>query len=333
MKKAILALMLVIAAIQAQAQQDTQVSQYIFNGLYYNPAYAGYKEDLYIQSYFRSQWVGITGAPKSFAVSADGACKDGSVGLGMMLTNDQIGAQSVMTGYLSYAYRIQMGDDEDSHLAFGIAGGMMQLGIDGSKLYAVQAGDQAIPVASQTRIIPDANFGIFYSREKYFMGISATNLLARYMPDNSGTNVLVPIPQPHFYLTGGLLIPMNDDAVFKPVFLLKDDIKGPTTVDLDAIFLLNERVSFGGFYRSSVKIYQKNNLQNNLPDQNAFGAMAEFFVTPSIRIGYSYDQALNSLATYSYGSHELSVGFYLDSRQSKHGNVNGNYGESRCYKF
>lgn len=328
MKKGIFLILLIMMALNVRAQQDTQVSQYIFNGIYINPAYSGYKGDIFIQSYFRSQWVGVNGAPKSFAIAADGSFKDGSVGLGVILTNDQIGAQSITTGYVNYAYRMRVGEDENSRLAFGLSGGIVQMGIDGSKLNPLQPGDPSVPVASQSRLIPDANFGVYYANEKYFAGISATNILATFI-DNNAQNYLVPVPQPHFYLTAGTLIPVNDEIAVKPVFLIKDDFKGPTTLDLDGFIIMNERLSFGAFYRSSIKLYQKNNLQNDLPKKNSFGAIAEFFVTPNVRIGYSYDQSLNALGNYNYGSHELSIGFYITK-----GRYNRNNDPSRrCFRF
>ncbi|WCT11847.1 type IX secretion system membrane protein PorP/SprF [Mucilaginibacter jinjuensis] len=332
MKKTILLIGFMLAAFCVKAQQDTQVSQYVFNGLYINPAYAGYKDDLFIQSYYRSQWVGVTGAPKSFAVAGDGSFANGSVGLGVIITSDQIGAQSVVTGYLNYAYRIRLGENENSKLAFGLAAGMMQLGIDGSKLNAVTPGDQAVPVGSQSRLTPDANFGIYYSNENYFAGISATNILGHFILQKTESNILVPIPQPHFYLTAGALISMNDQMKFKPVILLKDDVKGPTSLDIDGFVLMNERLSIGAFYRTSVKLYQKNNLQSDLPSQNAFGGIVEFFATPNLRIGYSYDHALNALSNYNYGSHEISIGLYLDKGSSSTSKYSGSDG-SRCYKF
>lgn len=329
MKKLVLIGAIILTTLGARAQQDTQVSQYIFNGIYINPAYTGYKEDIFIHSYYRSQWVGINGAPQSFSLAADGALTNKNVGLGLILNSDRVGAQSNFSGYVNYAYRIRLGEDETSQLSFGIAGGITQLGIDGNKLNAIQSNDQAIPVASQNTVLPDANFGIYYANSRYFLGLSGTNLLARFIKNDNSDNLLAPIPQPHIYLTGGALFSLGDatDMKFKPIFLLKDDIKGPTTIDLDGFFLLNERMSVGAFYRSSIKLYNKSNLQNNLTKQNAFGGLVEFFATPSIRIGYSYDHSLSGLGLYNYGSHELSIGFYLNSA----GNGNG-FG-ARCYKF
>ncbi len=319
---------MILFAMKALAQQDTQMSQHIFNGIFINPAYTGYKDDIYVQSYFRSQWVGVAGAPESFSIAADGAIPDTHVGLGAMVTSDRIGAQSSLSGYVNYSYMIPVGYDETSHLSFGLAAGIEQLGIDGTKLNAIQTGDSSIPTTSQSTTLPDANVGIFYSTSTNFVGLSATNLVARFIKNTNSSNMLVPVPQPHIYLTAGTLLDLNEDTKIKPVFLIKDDFKGPTTLDLDASIIFSSGLSFGGFYRSSIKLYPKKNLQSDYPLQNAFGAIVEFFVTPSMRIGYSYDHDLNALGTYNYGSHELSIGFYLNNNSSR-----SNRPELRCYKF
>lgn len=326
MKKAILLIVAITGSWCAKAQQDSQFTQYVFNGIHINPAYAGYKEDLYVQSFYRAQWEGIKGAPRSFSVAADGAVKDGNVGLGLILSNDQIGAQSYLTAYANYAYRIRVGYDESSRLSFGLAAGIMQLGIDANKLESIQSGDEYIAISSQTKTFPDARFGAYYSNEKYFAGFSVTNMLARYAARNQ-SNLLVPVPQPHFYFTAGAQFPLSDEVMLKPVILLKDDTKGPTSLDLNAFFLLKEKVWLGAFYRTSVGIYQKEHLQDDLTKRNAMGMMVELFATSNIRVGYSYDYALNKLRNYNYGSHELSVGFYLHPMNLRR------MRQLRCYDF
>src|ERR1700744_134381 len=102
MKKLVLFFGLIVCFAKAMAQQDAQFSQYIFNGLYINPAYAGYKEDLYVNSFFRSQWTGLDGAPTTFSIAMDGAVNDGKVGLGLMIQRDQIGAQNNIAAYGNY---------------------------------------------------------------------------------------------------------------------------------------------------------------------------------------------------------------------------------------
>lgn len=311
----------------ANAQQEGQYTQYIFNGIHINPAYAGYKENVYIQSFYRAQWQGITGAPKTLSAAVDGATADGKIGLGLSITNDQIGAQSYLSAYGSYAYKLKLGYYENSVLSFGISAGLMQLGLDGNKLQGIDQTDGAIPTASQTRILPDARFGVYYANENFFVGASATNVLARYAARKNINSLLVPVPQPHLYFSTGALFRVSDNITLKPIVLLKDDIKGPTSLDINGFVLLNERIWLGTFYRTSVTLYDKPNLQNNLPKASATGLILEVFATKNLRIGYSFDYTLNKLQNYNSGSHEISAGIYLDRKATRR---NGQLG---CYDF
>ncbi|MFA4868382.1 MAG: type IX secretion system membrane protein PorP/SprF [Pedobacter sp.] len=324
--KKILSLLFILGLIfSVKAQQDSQFTQYLFNGMHINPAYAGYKEDIYVQSFYRSQWAGVKAAPKSFSLAADGAFNDGNVGLGLMVSNDQLGAQTYLTAYANYAYRIRI--DEGSQLAFGIGAGMMQLGLDGNKLEGYRPGDALIPLGSQSNIVPDARFGVYYANKKYFAGFSATNMLAKYMAKKNTEDLMVPVPQPHFYFTAGALLHLNEDVKLKPVMLFKDDTKGPSSLDINTFLLLKETIWIGGFYRSSFDLYKKDYQKSTLSKQNAIGAILEVFATENVRIGYSYDYSLNKLRDYNYGSHEISVGFYINRNNSSRDR------QLRCYKF
>lgn len=325
-KKLLLLHIALLVCLKVKAQQDLQLSQYLVNAMYINPAYTGYKEETYLQSYFRSQWIGMEGAPTSYGLSIDASLNDGKVGLGFMLSNDKIGAQSNLSAYFNYSYRITFGRNEQAKLAFGLAAGMMQLGIDGSKLNPINDGDQVIPVGYDNSIIPDANIGIYFNDDKHFLSLSLTNMLANIA---NNKNLIVPIPQPHFFLSGGKLISLSrfNDIKLKPIFLLKEDFKGPSTLDLDLFLLINQRFSLGGFYRSSLKLFPKNHLQNNLNNQNSFGLITEYFINPSLVVGYSYDQSLSKVSNSNFGSHELSIGIYFQNKKSDKKYIN------RCYKF
>lgn len=328
MKRLFFTALLTAAVLSSSAQQDSQYTQYVFNTIHLNPAYAGYKQDVYVQSFFRSQWVGVKGAPVSFSIAADGAVNDGNVGLGVIIANDKIGAQTNLSGYANYAYKIQMGYDEQSNLSFGIAAGLMQLGLDGTRLGGIDPNDELIPVNNETRTFPDARFGAYYANSKFFVGLSATNIIAAWASRRgSNSNLLVPVPQPHLYLNAGMLIPLGYGLDFKPVILLKDDTKGPTSLDVNAFFLLNEKVWIGGFYRTSVPLYNKKALENGLTKKSALGMMFELFVSNNFKVGYSYDYALNKLRDYNYGSHEISAGFYINRKIGKRDR------QLRCYDF
>ncbi|WP_293304834.1 PorP/SprF family type IX secretion system membrane protein [Pedobacter sp. UBA5917] len=299
------------------AQQDAQFGQYLFNGLHINPAYAGYKEELYLQAFARAQWIGVRGAPQTLSISADEAIKDESIGLGLIIGKDKIGAQRSLIATGNLAYRIKLDRTETNVLAFGIGLGVKQLGLDGNLLDPHDLGDNRIPTGNVSQITPEFRAGIFYSNEKYFAGFSATNLIARSIAILSDYNTLSITPQTHLYLTAGMLLPINDYILFRPTFLLKDDIRGPTSLDLNTFFLFNERFWIGSAYRSSVKLYPKNNLQKNLPNASTVGIITEYFTKSNLRIGYGYDFTLNKLQRYDYGSHEISLGYYFTTKKSR----------------
>jgi type IX secretion system PorP/SprF family membrane protein len=306
---------LTLSFVAAHAQQDAQFSQYIFNGLYINPAYAGYKSDFYVNSFFRSQWTGLNGAPQTISIAADGAVANDHVGLGVMFHNDRLGAQSNTAFYGNYAYRIQIGQDESSRLAFGVGFGFVQSGINGNKLNPVQAGDNFIPTTNQSSILPDGRLGILYTNNDFFAGVSVDNLLAQFIKSDATNASLIPVPKPHQYLTIGALFQVADDVKLKPSILIKDAPGVPTSMDINAFFLMSERLWLGGTYRTAIDIYSKPNLQKGMTKSSAFVAMAEFYVNDNFRIGYAFDYAMNKLGAYGYGSHELSVSFRLKANQ------------------
>lgn len=299
------------------AQQDAQFGQYVFNGMYINPAYTGYKEELYMQAFVRSQWTGVKGAPQTLSVSADEAINNESLGIGAIFTKDKIGAQNSLKASANLAYRIKLDRTETNILAFGLGAGIIQTGIDGTLLDPIELGDNRIPTGSVSQISPNIRAGVHYSNEKFFIGFSADNLLSRSLSVFNDYEALNFKVQPHFYLTAGVAFQVNQDFVFKPTFLIKDDLNGPTSLDLNAFMLMKERFWLGAVYRTSVKLYPKQNLQNTLRQRAALGLIAELFVRDNLRIGYGYDYSLNKLGNYDYGSHEISVGYYLVTKKSR----------------
>ncbi|MCX2453858.1 type IX secretion system membrane protein PorP/SprF [Pedobacter sp. PLR] len=309
----IIAGLLTLGAGRASAQQDAQYSQYMFNGIYINPAYAGYKEQLNLHSFYRSQWTGITGAPKSMSLAVDAIANDGNVGLALQIASDKIGAQSTLSAYANYAYRLRLNTDETSRLSLGIGLGFVQLGIDGSKLNPNDFEEEQ-PIGMQTKVIPDARVGIYYSDNKFYAGFSADNLIAQASKVQMDGFILQ--TKPHYYLTAGMLIPLSMEVQLKPSFLLKDDRGGPTSLDVNAFVLLSEKVWLGGSYRTGVKLYDKSYLQKDLSNRNSMVAAMELFPVSNLRIGYAYDVAVGALRGYSGSTHEISIGYYFKRKNT-----------------
>jgi type IX secretion system PorP/SprF family membrane protein len=324
MKKLIFLLLFTACITNANAQQDAQFSQYIFNGLYINPAYAGYKQDMYVHSFYRSQWTGLDGAPQTFSLAGDVAVHDSKVGLGVLITRDEIGAQDNTAFYGNYSYHIQMGDKETSKLALGLGLGFIQAGLNGSKLHATEAGDLNVPTTYQGALLPDARLGAMFTSERFFAGISVDNLLSNYVHTATGDkSLIIVVPKPHYYLTFGGLLNANGDTKYKPSIMFKDSPGSPTSVDFNNFVLFDDKIWIGGTYRTALNLYPKNNLQSGLQKSSALVAMAEFFVNENFRIGYAFDYSMSTIGSVGYGSHELSIGITFKSYH--------NYNYNRCY--
>lgn len=314
MKRFLIIIIGLLSTRALYAQQDAQQSQYMFNGIYINPAYAGYKENLNFHSYFRSQWTGIEGAPKSMSLAVDAIANNGNVGLALQISNDRLGAQTNLSAYANYAYRLRMNNEGTSRLAFGLGIGAMQLGINGALLNPNDP-EPNLVTGMQSTIVPDGRLGVFYSDDKYYAGLSADNLISQFI--NVRNRGYIAQPKPHYYLTGGALFPLSEDVLIKPSILLKDDAGGPTSLDLNAFIMFGQRLWVGGSYRTGVKLYQKSYLQTDLSNLNSFVVAMELFPLENLRVGYAYDISVGPLKGYSGGSHEISIGFYIKTQKTR----------------
>lgn len=313
MKKLSILITTIFCSLFARAQQEAQYSQYVFNSMVINPAYAGYKETLNVSMLNRDQWTGLDGAPKTQSLIVDGAFFDNRVGLGLSVINDKIGLQHQSSAFINYSYRLPVGSD-DSRLALGLAAGVSQ--------YTLNANDAVIDDTSDpnfagksTYFAPDAKFGVFYSSEKFFAGASVTNLLANAIDyRNSGQGAIYKQGR-HYFLSAGGLFDINSSIRFKPSFLIKEDTKSPTSLDVNSFFLIKDAVWLGASYRTNVNLWKKPGLNTSAFNQNSLVGAVELFFARNIRVGYAYDYALSALGDYSNGTHEISLGFILNANR------------------
>ncbi|WP_239022837.1 PorP/SprF family type IX secretion system membrane protein [Pontibacter mangrovi] len=298
----LLVLVGIVLAPAAFAQQAPQYSQYIFNELVVNPAYAGSKEILTINGTYRTQWTGLEGAPTSQTFSVDGPTGNRSLGWGLHLVNDEIGAQSQTAVYGALSTRIRLNRYAD--LALGVAAGASQYVLDGTKLNpGTEMPDQAIPEGRVSQVLPDLKIGAFFNTERYYAGLSIANLIPF---KDSKTDIAT--PRRHYFLSSGYVFDINRNVRLKPSILIKEDFRSPTAVDVNAFVLLYNRLWLGASYRTAVPMFT-NQQMKQLDKRNAIALIAQVYATKKLRIGYSYDISLNKLRDYS--SHEVSVGYYF----------------------
>ena len=281
------------------AQQDPQFSQYMFNGLFLNPAYAGSKGYTSLSTSFRSQWTGLPGAPVTQTVAIDGNLNP-KLGGGFTVSHDRLGAQRFTEVAASAAVRINL--SRKTRLAMGISVGATQQVLDGTMLTPAERDDQAIPMGIERVLRPNAKVGAYLFSNLFYAGASVSNIM--FFKEGLPTD-----PIPHLFLTAGGILDFGPNLKFKPSFLLKEDFKGPSALDLNAFVLFNEQFWLGASYRTTLHLFNDDTYARNTRLGNALAGMAEFYASPRLRFGYSYDFSLSSMQMYS--SHEISVGYFF----------------------
>lgn len=297
-----------------KAQQNIQFSQYIFNTLSVNPAYAGYKEEWFAQMALRNQWVGLDGAPKTGQLSIDGILDPQTKkhGVGLQMTADHLGSQSAASVAFNYALRLQMDDADTRRLSFGLGIGLAQYRIDGNILTTVDPDDNAVPTGNSSNVVPDFRAGLYYTTPDWYVGLSVLDLLSgsstleSYQSSNTYSDYIVRTR--HLYFVAGSLLNMDDGWKLKPSLMIREDFKGPTNADVNVMAILNDRVWLGAGYRTSLKIFKKEYQQTAVSSQAAIIGIAQFYVNERFRIGYSYDYATSKLSGSQSGTHELTIG-------------------------
>lgn len=306
-------ILLMTCTYYAAAQQDAQYSQYMFNSLVINPAYAGYKEVISVDALTRIQWVGVEGAPQTKSIVIDGSFFNDKVGLGISIVKDKIGLQSQSSAYVNYAYRLQVGDG--ARLAFGLGLGMGQYTLDGTQANTDDPNDPNFTYGKASYKVPDARFGVHYSTDKLYAGISATNLFSDIYKYNSVSQNTIAKQGRHFFLTAGYLFDINDYLKFKPSFLIKEDTKGPTNLDINNFVLLGEKVWLGVSYRTSVNLLKKKGVNGSVKSPDAIVGIVEFYAGQGFRVGYAYDYSVSALNGYDQGSHEITIGYIFGPKR------------------
>ncbi|WP_079716984.1 PorP/SprF family type IX secretion system membrane protein [Parapedobacter luteus] len=310
-----------------RSQQNIQFTQYIFNSMSINPAYAGYKEEWFGQLGMRSQWVGLDGAPQTALLSVDGLL-DGlgykRHGLGLQLSADGLGPQSANSAYVNYAFRLRLNDEDTQRLSFGLGAGVTQYSLDGTLLDPVSSGDPVVPPNRISNFIPDIRFGVYYYNPRWYAGISVMDLLSGdqsnniFRWDNTTTDNIR--RRRHIYFMGGALLNLGGGTRLRPSLLLKEDFKGPTSLDLNAMFVFGDRFWIGGGWRTGVTVFKKDYERftgNALNRRNSVSAITQLYATPTLRIGYSYDHILSQLSSVQNGSHEVTLGITFGRRDQR----------------
>ncbi|MDD4640927.1 MAG: type IX secretion system membrane protein PorP/SprF [Bacteroidales bacterium] len=320
-----LGLLMTCLSFVGMAQQDIQFTQYFFNSLSVNPAYAGYKENWYLQATHRIQWHNLDGSPLTTQISADGILDDitKKTAIGLQITADKLGAQSTTSGYFNYSFRLPLDWNGSKRLCFGLAAGISQYGLDGSVLDP-NYDDPALYDDQQYSYVPDFRFGVYYYTPKWYIGASLINLLSGTQSNtifNWGLDLEENIPRKiHMYLISGFLANLSPEWKLRPGILFKTDFRGPECLDLNVMAIYENRFWFGLSYRTAIpELSMSMNLNNNnkLQKTNALSALVRFDLLSNLYVGYSYDIMINGMSGSQDGTHELTIGLLIQKKYQR----------------
>ncbi|WGH75581.1 type IX secretion system membrane protein PorP/SprF [Tenacibaculum tangerinum] len=269
-----------------QAQQDPQYTQYMYNTMNVNPAYAGSRGHTVITALGRMQWVGFEGAPNTQNLTYDTPLGYSGLGLGINLMNDEIGPSSEIYLDANVSYTIQTG--YEGNLAFGLRLGGRLLNIDWSK--GTSKDDEIGFQDNINRFLPTVGAGIFYYQPKWYVGLSVPNIL-RMEHYDAETPGEVAVERMHFFLISGYVFDINEDLKFKPAVLVKGVSGAPVSLDVSGNLLFNEKFRVGASWRWD----------------DSISALLGFQVNDSFLIGYSYDLTTSNYNVTNSGTHEIML--------------------------
>ena len=294
--RALLTLLGLVFLVNAIGQHSPLTSQYLFNGLVINPAYAGSRDAMAINLTHRQQWVGFEGAPVTQTLSIHSPVAKRKIGMGLMILNDRIGVSQQTGVFTSYAYRIRTAKGKFS---LGLGAGATLLRANWTDVALQQANDQVFSADTQHGLRPNFSAGTYYYTKTWFFGASLPFvLLHQYNPEASGYVLREAELDAQPMLTGGALFVLTRSMKLKPSTLLRYRPESGLQMDLSANLILQDKVWFGASYRSG----------------DAVSGSINVLPTAQWRLGYAYDLGVSALRTYHHGIHELMVQYEFGYR-------------------
>ncbi|WBX77397.1 type IX secretion system membrane protein PorP/SprF [Tenacibaculum ovolyticum] len=291
----IVLILCVISGINAQ--QDPQYTQYMYNTMSVNPAYAGSNGHSIINLLGRTQWVGLDGAPNTQTLSYDTPLGYSGVGLGINLTNDRIGPANEIFLDINGSYTIRTSDE--GNLAFGLKLGGRHLNVDWNKGRVRNRDDKKLE-GNINKFLPTVGAGMYYYTSKWYLGAAIPNLIStdHYEDSNNGGDVAE--ERLHLFLIGGYVFDLNESIKFKPAVLAKVVNGAPLSIDVSANFLFNEKFTAGLAWRWD----------------DSISALLGFQASKNLNIGFAYDLTTSNYSNYNSGTYELMLRYEMFKEQT-----------------
>lgn len=291
-------LLSLLSTTGVQAQFEPQFTQYMFNEMFINPAYAGSREHMAMTALYRNQWVGMEGAPKTQTFSAHTPLRNEKIGVGLNILHEEIGVTQDFSVFGSYAYRIPM---QKGFFSMAVSGGIIHHQEQLLEVRTQDQGDYSF-LGTPKLTVPNVGFGTYFSNRNFYVGLSIPRMLQNKVDAVTGkAQNKMNLPYWHYYLMGGYVFTLNESVKLKPTFMTKIVSGAPVIADIGAHVLLNEVLWLGGSYRTS----------------DSWAAVMSIQLNKQMRLGYSYDYTLTELQRFNNGTHEITLGFDFSFDKNK----------------
>lgn len=295
----------ILCSTQTLAQQEAIYAHFLNNMSVLNPAYTGYREAANATLIHRSQWVGFEGAPTTDYLMFDTPLSWDEMAIGGSFLFDKIGPSTELGLTIDAAYRLRL--TNRSTLAFGLKGTMSMYQINLMDLDLISdyygGADQVFDYNPGNLFVPNVGFGIMYYKADHFIGISSPRILKNKISNKAMAiyENLEGTTQPTLYLTGGKIFKINRHVKLKTSTLIRGTMNAPASAGLYTSILIDDQIDAGIFYFF----------------KEVAGAYAIWSPTKKWGFGYSFDFATNALITTNYGSHEISVNYFLNGKRKR----------------
>lgn len=286
-KKTIILSVLVLMFTNSYSQQDAMYTQYMYNTISVNPAYAGSRDALSITALNRSQWIGLEGAPSTQTINIHTPVKLQNSGFGLSISNDKIGITKFFSAYADYSYKIQI--SKKSYLSFGLKAGADILSDDYAELITERTNDPTFTGAYNTGLLPNFGFGLYFFTHNLYLGASVPRIL-KYDYANSIIETDLKEGKQHLFFIAGYNFDVSNSFALRPTTLVKATKGAPIEFDFTLTAVYNNKLWAGAMYRTG----------------DAGGVLAGINITDQFAIGYSYDLSFLQFSN-NLSSHEIMI--------------------------
>ncbi len=287
-------MLLCLNVSETKAQQEPLYTQYMFNTVSVNPAYAGTRNAMNILALSRLQWAGLEGAPRTNSLTMHTPINNYKMGVGFSIVSDKIGPVNNFYFNFNYAYRVNL--TEKMVLSMGIKGGIYNYKAGLDDLNVGSGTDASFNGNVEQKWQPNAGAGLYLYSDKWYAGFSIPKLIQTDLSGNQTTASNLSSLKRHYFLMAGYVFDINQDFKFKPSFINKVVEGAPPSTDVTAQVLYLNKYWLGATYRFG----------------DALAFLANIQLNRQLMVGYSYDFSVSSLNHYNNGSHEIIISYDFD---------------------